>query len=93
MENREKELEEMIRSMAEDTGIPASIHPDAVEKKLEAAKRSGGVSVPCRRYHRRISAFFPWQFGHRQYDVRCVIVRRGRRSGSGSKNDCFGGKL
>ena len=39
MENREKELEELIRSMAEDTGIPASIHPDAVEKKLEAAKR------------------------------------------------------
>ena len=39
MENREKELEELIRSMAEDTGIPASIHPDAVEKKLEAVKK------------------------------------------------------
>lgn len=38
MEDREKELEELIRSMAENTGIPASIHPDAVEKKLEAAK-------------------------------------------------------
>ena len=38
MEEREKELEELIRSMAENTGIPASIHPDAVEKKLEAAK-------------------------------------------------------
>ena len=38
MEDREKDLEELIRSMAENTGIPASIHPDAVEKKLEAAK-------------------------------------------------------
>ena len=38
MEDREKELEELIRSMAENTGIPASIHPDAVERKLEAAK-------------------------------------------------------
>lgn len=38
MEDREKKLEELIRSMAENTGIPASIHPDAVEKKLEAAK-------------------------------------------------------
>ena len=33
MEDREKNLEELIRNMAEDTGIPASIHPDAVEKK------------------------------------------------------------
>ena len=38
MEDREKELEELIRLMAENTGIPAAIHPDAVEKKLEAAK-------------------------------------------------------
>ena len=38
MEDREKKLEELIRSMAEDTGIPASIHPDAMEKKLEAVK-------------------------------------------------------
>lgn len=38
MEDREKDLEELIRSMAENTGIPAAIHPDAVEKKLEAAK-------------------------------------------------------
>ena len=38
MEDQEKKLEELIRSMAEDTGIPASIHPDAMEKKLEAVK-------------------------------------------------------
>ena len=38
MEDREKELEALIRSMAENTGIPAAIHPDAVEKRLEAAK-------------------------------------------------------
>lgn len=39
MEDWEKNLEELIRNMAEDTGIPATIHPDAVEKRLEAAKR------------------------------------------------------
>ena len=39
MEDREKNLEELIRNMAEDTGIPASIHPDAVEKRLEAKKK------------------------------------------------------
>ena len=39
MEDREKNLEEMIRNMAEDTGIPASIHPDAVEKRLEDVKK------------------------------------------------------
>ena len=39
MEDWEKNLGELIRNMAEDTGIPATIHPDAVEKRLEAAKR------------------------------------------------------
>ena len=54
MEDWEKNLEELIRNMAEDTGIPATIHPDAVEKRLEAAKRekhlkNGGNILPLRR--------------------------------------------
>ena len=83
MEDREKELEELIRSMAENTGIPASIHPDAVERKLEAAKAekkrrlrrkyiTGAVAAPvhCSRYYRQLSALLPGNFGNRRYGGR-----------------------
>lgn len=103
MEDREKELEELIRLMAENTGIPAAIHPDAVEKKLEAAKTekkrrlrrkyiTGAVlcvSVHCSRYCRQLSALLAGNFRNIRYDGRLVgqCGRGALRQRSGRKSD------